>query len=913
MKKFLWILFFTIYGLTLLYSFGKKEVQPQINVEEQIFAAIESENLEELKDLLLKESPQLNSKFPSGETPLTLAASLGNKEIVLLLLNNLADPEQKNSNGSTALLTAMDNKKYNAVNALLLWDADVSATDSDGETALFKAIEDDNTELVKKLINIGSEISGKDADENSIYHIAVRKKNIEVLNLLQPSANELKLENANDETPLSLALLSNDIELLKSLTAQIDLTDFQYQEGTLLHYAVKEGKKELVEYLVNRNNSLIGLKDNQNRTALEIGLERPKSLIHMEIAEYLILQGSPEPKASELYYFFRVVDRNNGNLDFGGGSRALHLAAESNHLGTAKLLLRSYPINIDIRDEYGSTPLLYAIKRGHESMAELLLEEGASVNIQDSNGLGPVHYAIRLENGIQLCKMLSEYGMSFLHQDNLGNTALHIAIQYNLGDDKIRYLLENGTDPNVRNKQGNTPLLEAIMREQKGSITLLRGVSDLFAQNQQNLSPVSVILSMDLEWVDWFFGSDDINASDFQGNSILHYAASFTGRELSNDKINLLVNKGAQLNRRNAAGDSPLHAAVKASYWNTANLLVNLGSNLYLMNNENFSPLLLAFEKGSDFTQSMLTGETPILELPDNQGNTPLLIAIGEGYKNIATLLINLGANGNQSNYRGINALLASIEKGYLNLFHLLLDRGADINQGDNNGDSALHYLVKDSILFNRELGELLIDQGLNVNSPNADGQTAMHYSVLYNSTAALAFLIDTGGNIEATDKNGFTPLFYAVMGNYPETYRYLKSKGANLRVRDYQGNTLLHGAIVEALEDNNTQLIRQLVLDGLDMFGLNAQKDSPLSLAITFGPAVLDKLLFEDSINLQDNTGNSPLHIALESTENPQIWKLMVNKGADLNLRNGRSLTPYQWGKTLGYSDEKISFLRPE
>jgi len=899
-----------------IFSKGNGDSEEAVNItsEDKLFVLIAADDLEGVKELLQKEDPSLNSLSPEGETPLTLAASQGSKEIVLLLLNNLADRNQKNRSGSTPLLVALDKQRHQTAMTLLLWDADVSITDAQQENALLKVIKQNNSELTRKILTIDKHPElAIDAHGNSILHWAVRNGNEEILKMLQPFNLDIQKENEAGDTPLSLALKGRQLAVIKALIEPFPLEEIQYNGGNLLHYAALEADINLARFLISKSTELMTQKDQQRRLPLALCFERPKSRSHMELAELLIKEGSEKPEDSPLYYFYDVVSRNRADIDFGGGELAMHIAADQDHLGVVPILLEEYRASVNSRDEYGSTPLLNAVRRGYESMVKLLLEKGAEANINDSNGLSAIHYAIRLENGISLCELLRQEGVNFQHQDNLGNTALHTAITYNLGIDKIQYLLDKGTNTNIRNKQGNTPLLVSILSENKEAIELLQDQSDIFAMNQQGLSPALLILSMDLEWVDWFFKEDIISMTDYMGNSILHYAASYPTYELDGEKIQLLVRKGAQVNRRNSEGKIPLHLAVESLYWETANLLVHLGADPYALDNQNQSALQASFDRGSDFTQSFLTGGENFLNILDNQGNTPLISAVKMDYPNIASLLINLGADSNLKNFQGMTALLLSIEKGYEDLFYLLIERGADIKQGDNSGDSALHYLVKAKDSFNATLGDVLMEEGLSPNTPNNQGLTPMHYAAIYKNREAMEFLKNNGADLEAVDSQGFTPVFYSVLENDIIGYRYLKAQGANIKVRDFQGNTLLHAAVVEAMEDDNEELINSIIQDGGDIHGLNAKGDSPLVLALTFGPIILDRILNDISINQQDNQGNSPLHIALSETGDWRIWNLLISKGADLRIRNGRGLTPFQWGKTLGYSEEQLSSLRPE
>ena len=48
----------------------------------------------------------------------------------------------------------------------------------------------------------------------------------------------------------------------------------------------------------------------------------------------------------------------------------------------------------DVGDRWCMTPLMYAVRSEWHNMVELMLEGGASVDLQDSKGRTPLHLAV---------------------------------------------------------------------------------------------------------------------------------------------------------------------------------------------------------------------------------------------------------------------------------------------------------------------------------------------------------------------------------------------------------------------------------------------------------------------------------------------------------------------------------------
>ncbi|KAF5662744.1 ankyrin repeat [Fusarium heterosporum] len=72
----------------------------------------------------------------------------------------------------------------------------------------------------------------------------------------------------------------------------------------------------------------------------------------------------------------------------------LHLAAYFGNVTWAKLLIREHARLISRKDNYGRTPLSWAVNKGHKEMVELLLDHGARVNYKDRSILTPLHIAV---------------------------------------------------------------------------------------------------------------------------------------------------------------------------------------------------------------------------------------------------------------------------------------------------------------------------------------------------------------------------------------------------------------------------------------------------------------------------------------------------------------------------------------
>jgi len=134
-----------------------------------------------------------------------------------------------------------------------------------------------------------------------------------------------------------------------------------------------------------------------------------------------------------------------------------------------KLLKKPY-INFDVKDEYGETPLMIAVKRATITrrypdlyskwveIAKMLLQKGASPNSQGENGRTALHMAISSPvNDPEIVQILLQNGANPNLQDKNGMTVLHLAARNNYAE-MVQILLQNGANPNLQDKQGFTAL-----------------------------------------------------------------------------------------------------------------------------------------------------------------------------------------------------------------------------------------------------------------------------------------------------------------------------------------------------------------------------------------------------------------------------------------------------------------------
>ncbi|CAM9229709.1 unnamed protein product, partial [Choristocarpus tenellus] len=111
---------------------------------------------------------------------------------------------------------------------------------------------------------------------------------------------------------------------------------------------------------------------------------------------------------------------------------------------------------VQSEDEMKDTPLHLAASAGDVGIVELLLRNGAKVNVEDNLGSTPLNRAA-VAGHLQVLAILLDHGSDPEHLDDISGTALHAAARRNHSS-CCKLLLSRGADADVSNGIGNRPL-----------------------------------------------------------------------------------------------------------------------------------------------------------------------------------------------------------------------------------------------------------------------------------------------------------------------------------------------------------------------------------------------------------------------------------------------------------------------
>ena len=159
----------------------------------------------------------------------------------------------------------------------------------------------------------------------------------------------------------------------------------------------------------------------------------------------------------------------------------------------------------DSTDITGLTATAHAILNGHIECAEILVLNGAKLDIFDLSGKTPLHHAAAQNRNTSrhFLTLLIGAGASLDIQDAThGWSALHWAMHLRHFS-IMRILLKSGANPNLTDKHDRTPLMQGVLDHQEaapctsGIRLLLRNGAELTQKDDDGCTATDLALLLD--------------------------------------------------------------------------------------------------------------------------------------------------------------------------------------------------------------------------------------------------------------------------------------------------------------------------------------------------------------------------------------------------------------------------------
>ncbi len=253
---------------------------------------------------------------------------------------------------------------------------------------------------------------------------------------------------------------------------------------------------------------------------------------------------------------------------------------------------------LDHPDEYGITPLMYAVMKNKPNLVDALLKHGSDVNATGGQfaggcsywmkmyGVSPLALACRDAN-VEIAKKLLDAGADETICDAEGTPALFSLVyhSFDYGDKSVPQRIEIDN----RKSQIAALLKNLDFADSNGNTLLMKSMVFYDYSRDKKTSPFDnkALMSMLIQC------GANVNAANNAGKRPLHFAAESWG-----DIIKELLSAGADIDAQDNEGNTALIIVCMEGREKEARLLIRKGADVNIKNKEGKSAADIAAEKG---------------------------------------------------------------------------------------------------------------------------------------------------------------------------------------------------------------------------------------------------------------------------------------------------------------------------
>ncbi len=511
--------------------------------------------------------------------------------------------------------------------------------------------------------------------------------------------------------------------------------------------------------------------------------------------------------------------------------------------------------DINQRDQYGRTPLIYAAEAGKYVTVKLLLSKHAdphtpsevgtppaaqqtSENPATSQEYGRALYKAALRGHVKCVRLLIAHDASVNYEDEEGGTAL-IKSAYHGQTEMLQMLLDNGAN---------------IEHTTEGGFTALTN-----AAGEGHAECIEILLKH----------KANIEHTTKTGNTALTDAATRGHAEC----LEILLKNGANIEHTTEQGSTALTNAAYGGHAECLQILLRNGANIEHTTEQGITALIWAAGRGHAEYLEILLNNGANIEHTTEQGFTALINAARYGRAECIEILLKHGANIEHTTEQGFTSHAWAAYNGHADCLELLLHAGADIELPDNEGKTPLMNAASQGHI---RCVKILVKHNANIDAEDNTKKTALMEAARKGNDKVVAFLFKRGASVEKTDENDCNALMYAARGGHKQSLELLLQYRSDIDAEINKNTTLL----MEAAGKGNDEVVSFCKeVKKTDEYGWNALMFS----ARRGHKACLEPLLqYTSDINHQSNAGDSAVTLAALN-ENTECLDFPLDNGANI------------------------------
>ena len=523
-----------------------------------------------------------------GDTCLPLASYFGHTETVRYLVGlKDVDVNHSENNGYTALHFAVQQQFPDVVKVLIDAGAELDRTDEDGRSALLMACCVDMTDIVKMLVEAGAGVRATDNKGRTCLTLASCHGRTETVRYLAGLKDvEVNHPDADGYTALHFAVQQQFPDVVQELIdAGADIEANNKDKSSPLLLASRSGSFDIVKMLVEAGAG-VRVTDNKGDTCLTIAAAVAQEENVRNLLRLLFSLPPEERVPAAIDFLSKLRQHAHGTV------QATTSQGDNSHRDVAKSAM---PGLMEVFRRMSEEPSV---------AAQSPVPKLESPDEQDSTSLSTKAPA-RYVDTVRYLVGLPEVDVN--HVNNCGETALHFAVRLPYPD-LVQELIAAGADVETKNKDGRSALLLTSMFGKLDIVKMLIGAGAGVCVTD-NKGATCLTLAANgghTDMVHYLVGLPevDVNHAGENGMTSLHGAVLRKRAEV----VQVLIGAGADIERRDNLGRSPLLCASECGGLEVARMLVEAGAGVRITDKDGDTCLILAAHFGHTETVRYLVG-----------------------------------------------------------------------------------------------------------------------------------------------------------------------------------------------------------------------------------------------------------------------------------------------------------------
>ncbi|CAH2286050.1 serine threonine- phosphatase 6 regulatory ankyrin repeat subunit B-like [Pelobates cultripes] len=696
-------------------------------------------------------------------------------------------------------------------------------------------------------------------------------------------------EQESGLTPLMIAVKENRLSIVERfLELGVNLSDRSSDNRTVLHVAAANSKDEIVRLLLNKKADPNIPGGPKNQLPVHYAALRPNGTV--SVIQTLLKASHKDARLVQdedgCIPLFLAVD--SGNLGIckellsvqpdvqlkatskKHGDTALHACCRKRDVEVARLLVE-YGAPIDGQNSDGQTPLHIVAAEGNETLLKFLHQCKANPNISDQMDRCPLHIAAERGHTTVVEILTEKFRSNVLARTKDGSTLMHIASQCGHPETALAFL-KKGVLLHMPNKSGAVCLHAAAKRGHTAVVkALLQKGANVDARTKDNYTALHIAAEnckpQVVQTLLGFGAQVQLKGGKVQ-ETPLHIAARVKDGE---KVVEMLLKSGADVNVEQEDGETAMHVAARHGNLKVLTALIEDGGELTWLSKSRESPLHTAVR------QCQLPVVQVILNyLANEKSRADAVACVNQANKDGETPL-HLAA--------AVKKDMISLEDDDVKVIRILMEYDGDISCTTSQSlETPLHYCARignEDVLLEiiKHIDSSRIQQ--TINKQSANGWSPLLVAAERGHTEVVKILLQNHARVDVFDEHGKAALHLAAENGQDRIADVLLWHKAFVNAKTKLGLTSLH----LCAQNGFNHLVKLLVethLASIDAMTLTMR--TPLHLAALNGQLdVCNSLLtMKADVDAADIEGQTPLHLAAEN-DHSEVVKLFLKHKPEL------------------------------